>query len=221
MIENLKKELKNLAEEKYQKFSAKLTPNTNNILGVRLPILRKLAKKIATSNYQVFFKENDDEFFELTMLEGMIIGYLPNDKQKKYIEKFIPKINNWAICDSFCCGVKNLTKDFLEPYFKSSKEYYLRFAFVILLNYFIDSDYEYVIEKISKFNNEQYYAKMAVAWCLSICIIKNYDKCLKDIQKIEIHPWTKNKGITKAIESLKLTKEQKEELRKIRNKKSS
>jgi len=216
MIKDLKKELKGLSEPKYQEFSSKLTPNIDNILGVRLPNLRKIAKKIAKENYVDFFKQNDDEFMELTMLEGMVIGYLPLSEQEKYIKNFIPKINNWAVCDSFCAGLKNISLEFIEPYFNSNKEYELRFAFVILLNYFIDSNYDYVIKKIMKFNNEQYYAKMAVAWCLSICIIKNYSQAIKDIKIFDIHPWVFKKGITKAIESLRLTKDQKEELKLFR-----
>jgi len=219
MINDLKKELISLADEKYQKFSSSLLPNINNVLGVRLPILRKIAKKIVKNNYLEFFKLNDNEFFELTMLEGMIIGYLPQIKQEKYIKNFIPKINSWAVCDSFCTGIKNIKKEFLKPFFNSKKEYELRFAFVILLNYFIDSDYKFVMQKISEFNNEQYYAKMAVAWCLSVCIIKNYKQALLDIKTLKIHPWVFKKGITKAIESLRLTKEQKDELRLIRNSK--
>ncbi len=220
MINKIKEELKNLSDEKYKLFSQKLNPNIDNILGVRLPILRKIAKKIAKNDYKAFFLENDDEFMELTMLEGMVIGNLPYEKQIKYIEKFVPKINNWAICDTFCTGLKFFKtkkhKETIEKYLNSKKEFELRFAFVILLNYFIDDEYDYVLNKISKFNNEQYYAKMAVAWCLSYCIIKNYDKCIKDIQKIKMHSWVFKKGVTKAIESLKLTKIQKDELRKIR-----
>lgn len=219
MIENLKKELISLAEPKYQEFSSKLTPNIDNILGVRLPNLRRIAKRIAKENYLDFFKQNNDEFFELTMLEGMVIGYLPQNEQEKYIKNFISKINNWAVCDSFCAGLKNISLDFVELYFNSNKEYELRFAFVILLNYFIDSDYDYVIKKISEFNNEQYYAKMAVAWCLSICMVKKYEQTLKDIQALKIQPWVLKKGITKAIESSRITKEQKEELKLIRNSK--
>ena len=220
MINKIKEELKNLSDEKYKLFSQKLNPNIDNILGVRLPILRKIAKKIAKNDYKAFFLENDDEYMELTMLEGMVIGNLPYEKQIKYIEKFVPKINNWAICDTFCTGLKFFKtkkhKETIEKYLNSKKEFELRFAFVILLNYFIDDEYDYVLNKISKFNNEQYYAKMAVAWCLSYCIIKNYDKCIKDIQKIKMHSWVFKKGVTKAIESLKLTKIQKDELRKIR-----
>jgi len=223
MIKKLKKELIKLSESEYKAFSEKLNPNTSNILGIRLPILRKIAKKILKENYQLFFQENDDEFFELTMLEGMVIGYLNPNEQANYIKQFIPKINNWAICDSFCSGLKNFKKDyslnFLEKYINSDKEFEIRFGYVILLNYYIETNYTYVMEKISKFNNEAYYAKMAVAWCLSYCLIKKYKECFNDIQNLTIHPWVKNKGITKAIESLKLDKKQKEELKILRKSK--
>lgn len=221
MIEKLKKELNNLADDNYQTFSSSLLPETKNILGVRLPILRKIAKKIIKDNlYLDFFKENDDSYFELTMLEGMIIGYLKEEQQIKYFKNFIPKINNWSICDSFCCGLKcfknNQNKLLLEKYFKSEKEFELRFAFVILLNYFIEDDFEYVIQKINEFNSEKYYAKMATAWCLSICIIKKYNQTLSYIKNNKINPWVAKKGIAKAIESFRLNKNQKEELKILR-----
>ena len=102
MINDIKKELISLAEPKYKEFSSSLLPNINNILGVRLPILRKIAKRISKENYLDFLKQNDDEFFELTMLEGMIIGYLPTKEQEKYIKKFIPRIN--STIGSVICG---------------------------------------------------------------------------------------------------------------------
>ena len=222
MIEDLKKELISLSDEKYQKFSSSLTPNIDNILGVRLPILRKIAKRISKENYQIFFKENDDEYMELTMLEGMVIGLLSYQEQKKHIEKFILKINNWAVCDSFCASLKTYKtkkedlKKLIEKLYLSKEEYLSRTAYVLALNYLIDEDLDYVLEKIEQFNNELYYAKMAAAWCFSICIINHYDKVLEKINKLKIHPWVFKKGLTKAIESLKLTKEQKEKLRQIR-----
>lgn len=221
MIEKIKKDLINLSDKNYCIFNKKLIPNIDNILGVRSPVLRKIAKKISKDNYELFFLQNDNEFMELTLIEAMIIGYLPDEKQLNYIDNFIPKINNWAVCDCFCAGLKyfktNQNKDILEKYFNSNKEYELRFAFVILLNYFIDSNYEYVIKKIEEFNNEQYYAKMGAAWCLSMCIVKKYNQCLNDLKTMKVHPWVYKKGLTKAIESLVLTKEQKEEIKRLRS----
>lgn len=225
MIDKIKKELFKLQDENLKSFSNSLIPNCNNILGVKLTPLRKLAKDIADNDFEKFLQENDDEFMELTMIEGMTIGYFKTDIKNKFdlIKKFIPKINNWAVCDSFCATLKfinknkEITKDFLEPYFKSKNEFDLRFAFVILLMYFIESDYEYVIKKIIEFDNEDYYAKMAVSWALSICLVKNYDACINDLKDSKFHPFVYKKGITKAIESFRLNKEQKEKLKVLRN----
>ena len=95
MINQVKKELIKNKDEKYALFSSSLLPNINNVLGVRLPILKKMAKKIAKNDFEDFIAKNDHQFFELTMLEGMIIGNLQLDYEEKlkYIEKFIPKIN--------------------------------------------------------------------------------------------------------------------------------
>jgi len=225
MIKNIKEELFRIKEVSYKKFSASLLPGVDNVLGVRLPFLRNIAKSVSKSDYRTFFEENDDEFLELTMIEAMTIGELKLDFDiiLNYIEKFIPKINCWSICDTFCASLKIIkknkaqTKRFLEKYFNSDKEYELRFAYVILLDYFIDSDYDYVIKKLVKFNNEAYYSKMAAAWCLSICLVKNYNECVNDIKTKKFHPWVLNKGITKAIESLRLNEEQKEELRNLKS----
>lgn len=225
MIKKIKQDFLNIQDRKYKDFSTALLPGINNVIGVRLPILRQFSKEIAKGDYKTFFEQNDDEFLELTMLEGMIIGEIKKDFNYtlKLVENFIPKINCWSVCDSFCAGLKAIkknkkeTKLFLEKYFNSDKEYELRFAYVVLLNYFIEEDYLYVMEKISKFNHESYYSKMAAAWCLSICLVKNYKQCLTDIQNLKIHPWVLNKGITKATESLRINKEQKRELKKIKS----
>ena len=224
MIDKIKKELISNQDLKYAHFSSKLLPGINNILGVRLPILRKLAKNILKNDWQEFLKFNDNNFFELIMLEGMVVSGLKIEFQEhiKYIEEFIPKINSWSVCDSFCSGLKIINshkkefKKFIEPYFSSDMEYFLRFPYVILLNYYMD-DIDYVLEKIKIFDKDKYYAKMAVAWCLSYCFIADYSKTKKFILKNKIHSWVLNKGITKAIESLKISKFQKEELKKLRN----
>lgn len=224
MIVAIKKELIQNKDEKYAEFSSNLLPGIDNIIGVRLPLLRRIAKKIAKSDWQKFIDENDNSFFELLMIEGMLIGELKVDLQKHLllIEEFIPKINCWSICDSFCSNLKfikqnkEIFKKFIEKYFNSKKEYELRFAFVILLTYFIN-DFDYVINKIKKFKNDFYYSKMAVAWCLSYCFIFHFDKTYFFVLNNQIDKWVLNKGIIKACESLRLDINQKSKLNKLRN----
>lgn len=97
-----------LIDPEYQKFSAALIPNIDNVLGVRLPELRKIAKKIAKDDWRTYLKTAEDEYFEEIMLQGMVIGYVKTDinDQLSYVASFIPKIDNWSVCDSFCIGLK-------------------------------------------------------------------------------------------------------------------
>lgn len=92
------KQLMELKEEEYQKFQASLIPNCNNMLGVRIPELRKIAKEIAKEDWQTYLKNAKDTFFEEVMLQGMVIGYIKTDIEirLKYIEQFVPKITNWS-----------------------------------------------------------------------------------------------------------------------------
>lgn len=106
---NVKAQLLELAEPNYQQFTARLLPGISNILGVRLPVLRKIAKQIAKENWREFLRQNDEVYFEEIMLKGMVIGYIKDasvHEIMKFTETFVPKINNWSVCDSFCAGLK-------------------------------------------------------------------------------------------------------------------
>ena len=223
MIDDLKRELIKISDEKYKNFSSSLLPNVNNIIGVRLLLLRKIAKRISKSDYRLFLLQNDDEFFELTIIEAMLIGFVKDiDEAFDIIEKFIPKITNWSICDTLCASAKFLsadkkrTKKMLKKYLFSKNEFEVRFCYVVMLMYFIDDDYDFVFDSIKQFNNDGYYAKMGAAWCLSFCLIKNFNGCLNDIRTNNISTWVRRKALTKAIESYKLNKIQKELIYELR-----
>ncbi len=245
---NIEKDLFNMQDEKYRQFQIKLCPGVNNIIGVRLPELRKYAKNISKL---VSYAEIPTKYYEEIMLKGMLIG-LEKEINYEQIENFIPLINNWAVCDTFCSSLKKVKNDkdnmwdFLQKYLKSKQEYEIRFAVVMILQYFIDEKYiDKVLKILSKIKHEGYYAQMAVAWAYSVCFIKFYDKTksffkeklikesnnqtksnlknddcmnLKKENKlnVKINSFTYNKSIQKAIESYRLTKEQKDELRKLK-----
>lgn len=209
-----------------------------NILGVRVPILRDYAKKLA-KEYEIhdLLTSIDNEYYEEIMLQGMLIG-LENDKDKnkvknkdirnikhilKDIEEFVPKIDNWAVCDGFCTGLKITKKhkkemwDFLQKYVTSDKEFEIRFGIVMILDYYITEEYlEKNFDIFDDIKSDRYYVQMAVAWAISICLIKFYDKTIEYLKHAKIDKFTYNKALQKAIESYRITDEQKAELRKMK-----
>lgn len=222
IVEDVRKRIKLEAEEKYQKFSSSLLPGIKNVAGVRLPILRKIAKEIYKSDWKTFLDNKSFEFMEEKMLKGMVIGLLkePPDVIYNYIEKFIPDIDNWAICDSFCCGLKFINKnksetwDFIQKYLNSKKEYEIRFGAVIILNFFIDEEYiDNSLKILSQIKTNDYYAQMAIAWALSICYIKFEEKTLDCLLNSNMDKFIYNKTIQKIIESNRISKETKNKLK--------
>lgn len=224
----IKQELIQMSDSKYKSFHSNLCPGINNILGIRVPVLREYAKKLIKKySFEELINNIDDEYYEEIMLQGMLIGL--NSKEnfnviKKYIEDYISKIDNWAICDTFCAGFKivNQNKEnmwgFIKQYLDSDKEFYLRFAIVIILDYYIEEKYlEEIFRIFNNIQSEYYYVKMAIAWAISISLIKYYDKTINYLKNnSKIDKWTYNKSLQKAIESYRITKDQKELLKNMK-----
>ena len=222
----IKEDLFKLQDKKYQEFHSKLCPGTDNIIGIRIPVLREYAKKLLKENdFKTLINYIDDEYYEEIMLQGMLIGLAKSDfnEIKPYIENFIPKIDNWAICDTFCAGLK-ITKKYkremwnlINTYITSDEEFFIRFAVVMILDYYIEE--EYIKENFKIFNNiksDKYYVQMAVAWAISICFAKYFDKTIKYMKTANLDDFIYNKAIQKAIESYRITKEEKDILRKMK-----
>lgn len=221
----IRQQIETLAETEYRNFSAKLLPQTEHILGVRLPLLRKIAKEISKSDWHTYLQTAQDTSFEEIMLQGMVIGCVkcPQEERFLYIQTFIPKIDNWSICDSFCTGLK-FTKeyptemwDFLQPYLTSNQEFHIRFAVVVLIFYYINESYvTKVIQQLDTVQHDGYYAKMAVAWAISICYINFPEITLQYLEKNCLDDFTHNKALQKITESLKVDKESKKQIRELK-----
>ena len=144
-VENVRKTLLALADEDYRIFHSKLVPGTENILGVRVPELRKLAKKLVKEDWREYFEAAPDMYYEEDMLRGFMVGYGRMDIEERLdkVREFLPSIHNWAVCDCFCSTLKFTEKnrekvwEFLQPYFLSDKTYELRFASVMALDYYV------------------------------------------------------------------------------------
>lgn len=230
MINQIRQELRNLADEKYGKFNQKLCPDTKRkMLGIRVPQLRKLAQQIAKQdNWKEFLNQVEDTCFEEVLLQGLVIAYskLEIDEKLEYVKWFVPKIDSWAICDTFCPTLKIKPQDlekvwkFIQPYLKSKQEFEVRFAVIMMLDYYITEEYvDQVLEKLDKVEHDGYYVKMAVAWCLAEIGIKFNEKAMNYLQnENHLDKFTFNKALQKMRESYRIDKEQKEFLKEMKRK---
>ncbi len=230
MFEIIREELIKESEESIAKLSAKLSPNSKkeDILGVRIPKLRKIAKQIVKEDGNLYLKESNKnkQYFEEIIVEGLVIGYskMDFDERLKLIEKFIPKITSWAINDTFCPTIKVKKEElakmwkFILPYLDSENEFEVRFAVIMMLdNYIIDDYVDDVIKKLDRVSNEGYYAKMAVAWTMAEIGIKYNEKAMKYLKgKNNLDKFTFNKTLQKMRESYRIDLNQKEELKKMK-----
>jgi len=224
----IREKLFELADSKYKEFHSSLCPNVDNIIGVRTPVLRSYAKELAKEiDADEYLKNADNQYYEEILLQGMIIGRITKNKNIgdyiKYIDEFVPKIYNWAICDIFCADLKVTEKNleyvwkYIQKYLSSNKEFELRFAIVMMLDYYIKEDYiDEVLKKLDKIKNKEYYVQMAIAWAISIAFIKFPDQTMEYLKNNSLDNFTYNKAIQKIIESYRVDDRTKEQLRKMK-----
>ena len=222
----IRKRLEELADEEYRKFHTGLCPKSSEILGVRVPILRNFAKEIVKEgNIEEYLENALDNSYEEILLQGMVLGLWKTNIENfsKYLEKFIPKINSWAVCDVSVAGFKITKKnmeymwDFLQKYLKSNKEFELRFAIVMLLDFHITDEYiDKVLQILNNIENDEYYVKMAIAWTLQVAFVKFPNETMKLLKNNKIDDWTYNKALQKIIESYRVDENTKNEIRKMK-----
>lgn len=217
--------LKSNSDERYKKFHSSLVPNLKDFYGCRVPFLKKAGKEISKGNYQEFLKLNPKKRYEEKFVYGMVISSVKMDFNERldYLRKFIPIIDNWAICDSFCAILKDFKKNseegfnFIQELLKKEDTYTLRVALVLLLDHYINENYLHSIFKITdEIKSDEYYVNMAIAWLISTCYIKYPKETLKYLKHNNLDPWTYNKSISKICESLRVSKEDKQTLHKLK-----
>ncbi|MCI9178316.1 MAG: DNA alkylation repair protein [Clostridia bacterium] len=225
-MQDIKEELFKMQDKEYQKFHSKLCPNVDNIIGVRIPLLRKMAKQIAKENARDFLKHTQVEYYEEKMLYGFVIGYQKNitiQERLAYLDQFVLMIDNWAVCDCSCSTFKftlenlKIVWKYLKKYQKSNREYELRFLIIMLMDYYLVEEYiDEVLEIYNKIQHDGYYVKMAVAWAISVCYVKFPSKTMAFLKNNHLDDFTYNKAIQKMIESYRIEKEIKEKLRNMK-----
>ena len=214
-----------LQDKKYRDFQVKLIPNydIDTMIGVRTPNLRTIAKDLIKQNkYKDFLDKLPHNYFDENQLHIFILSELKDyDICLSYVNKFLPYIDNWATCDQLSPKIFAKNKDKLiseiKSWIKSKKTYTIRFGIGMLMKYYLDEEFKpKYIELVSKIKSKDYYVNMMIAWFFATALSKQYEDAIIYIEKGTLDTWTHNKAIQKAIESYRITNEQKEYLKSLK-----
>lgn len=217
--------LMKLKDEEYAGFHRKLIPNIapEKVIGIRTPVLRKLAKQVSREAYcKDFLKELPHWYYDENQLHGFIISDIKDfNVCMEELEAFLPFIDNWATCDQTSPKIFKKRKDDLLPYIHkwldSDHTYTIRFGIGMLMQHFLDEAFkpEY-LDMVSGIQSEEYYVNMEIAWYMATALAKQWDATIPYIEQEKMDVWVHNKTIQKARESYRITKEQKEYLKGFR-----
>lgn len=221
---NVINELQSLQDLKYRDFQSKLIPtiDKSTIIGVRMPDLRKLAKKIDEKQTQIFMQDLPHTYYEENMLHSILISNMKNyDDCIDHLERFLPFVDNWAVCD--CISPKIFTKNTdkliekIKLWAQSYHTYTVRVAICLLMKYFLDEKFKVEYLKIAtQIKSEEYYVNMMVAWFFATALAKQWDDVIFVLEDNLLDYWTHNKSIQKARESFRITPEQKQYLKSLK-----
>lgn len=214
-----------LQDLSYRDFHSALMPTVDKerIIGIRVPVLRKFAGEYA-KNTEVtdFLNALPHKYYEENNLHAFIIEKITDfDKALKAVDEFLPYVDNWATCDMMSPKIfaKHPDKllDKITEWISSDKTYTVRFGIGMLMRYFLDERFdEKYLEMIASVKSEEYYLNMMVAWFFATALAKQYDVAVKFVEQNRLPVWTHNKVIQKAVESYRITDEQKKYLKTLR-----
>lgn len=218
--------LRSSAEEKFAAFQRRLIPG-EKILGVRIPALRAIAKRIAGGDWRRFLSEAQDGTMEEVMVQGLVIGSAKMDygEALERAASFVPKIKSWASCDICGSSFKFLKKDpesswrFLTRYLQSENEFAVRFAVTLLMEFYMtEESVGRLFPVFDSVRHKGYYVKMAVAWAVSNCFIHYPDKTMPYLRSNRLDDWTFNKALQKITESYRVDDGAKQTIRAMKRK---
>ena len=224
----MEKKLRKLADPKYQDMQKKIIPTVDpdSIIGVRTPELRALAKEMSKSGEgSAFVAELPHKYFDENQLHAFILsGMKDYDACIAEVERFLPYVDNWATCDQMSPKIFRKHKadllNHIQAWLKSDQTYTIRFGVGMLMEHFLDDDFDLKYPKmVAKLRSEEYYVNMMIAWYFATALAKQYEAVLPFIEEKKLAPWTHNKAIQKAVESYRITPEQKEYLKTLKVKK--
>lgn len=218
--------LQQMAEPKYKEFNEKIVKGKLEILGIRIPVLRKIAKEIAKGNFKEFIKTCIPVYHEELLLLGIVVAISDMEYVdfKMEMNDFVKRIENWAVCDTFCSSIKKQIKQNKQEfwndmtlYLRSKNDWIVRVALVSMLQYYLEEDYiKKVLKRCDSVKSDFYYVKIAQAWLIAEAYIKCKQQTKLYFKKSALDKWTFNKAIQKICESSRVSEEEKEELKKLK-----
>ena len=218
ILDEIKNELFKMKDEKYRDFNSKLIPTVDKetMIGVRTPELRKYAKQLVKrEDVGEFLHSVPHKYFDENQLHAFILAEIKDfGVCLEEVKNFLPYIDNWATCDQLSPKVfKKYRKELLlhiKEWIKSDKTYTVRFGIGMLMEHFLDEDFALAYpEMVAEIRSEEYYINMMIAWYFATALAKQYEKVLPFIENKKLDTWTHNKAIQKAVESYRITDEQK------------
>ena len=225
ITDEIRQSLFAMQDTKYRDFQAKLIPGKDpqTMIGVRTPELRALAKQIQKrEDTDEFLRQLPHQYFDEDQLHAFIIsGIRDYEKCMEELTRFLPYVDNWATCDQMSPKVFKKHKPELllriREWIRSDHTYTVRFAIGMLMQHFLDEDYDPAYaDFVAGIHSEEYYINMMIAWYFATALAKQYDKILPFIEERGLDPWVHNKTIQKAIESYRVSEEQKNHLRELK-----
>jgi 3-methyladenine DNA glycosylase AlkD len=230
IVNEIRDELFRLQDSGYRDFQSKLMPtiDASTAIGVRTPALRALAKKLVKrEDVGLFLSDLPHAYFDENQLHAFIVSELRDFTAcLQEVERFLPYVDNWATCDQMSPKVfKKHREELLDPikrWISSDATYTVRFGVGMLMEHYIDDDFDpSYLDMVAAVRSEEYYIRMMVAWYFATALAKQYDAALPYLTDQRLDPWTHNKTIQKAIESRRISPEQKDYLRGLKIKRQA
>ncbi|MCI8565375.1 MAG: DNA alkylation repair protein [Lachnospiraceae bacterium] len=213
-FEQINEELFGQAQHLQTAYYKKVVPGSKKSLGVKVPVLRKLAKSIARGDYRLFLEQYPCEYLEQDTLKALVLGYAKDELPALLAaaDAFIPQIKDWMVNDAFCQNFSIARKhrpevyEWLQKYIETDEEYPQRVAAVLLMSHFlVDEYYERVLEVMNRLKHPGYYTKMGVAWCVATAFAKYPQATMHFMRDNQLDDWTYNKAIQKMRESYRVS----------------
>lgn len=224
-MKNILEDLFSFEDKEYKEFNSKLIPTVakENVIGVRIPVLRAYEKSIRnTDEAAKFLSSLPHKYTEEYNLHALLLENITSyDDTIKALNEFLPFVDNWATCDIMSIKIFKKHLDILpkqlDLWLDSTHTYTIRFAIKMYMSYYLDEHFELKhMQKIAEIRSNEYYVNMMLAWYFATALAKQYDSAVKFLENKELSKWVHNKTIQKAIESYRITNEQKEYLKTLR-----